>query len=295
MNPEFTAGQGEGVEGADEALSLFDPAAPTELPPEQLDVWLDRLVDGEVADPQRQALLSRLEQSPGGWRRCALAFLEAQAWREAMSPAAASAGDWGASLASPEAEGASDRGSPLAPALSPERRGRNAAASPPGASPGVVWHWRPLLGMVAAAASFALAFGLGLLVHKSWLGPNQASGDAAVTGHMGRLGGSLAPVAADNSSHSGQMKWGAVQFVVDGPEGSPRQVRLPAVDGPDPERWLSEQPPAIPDEIVQELRRRGHHVETQRQYLPVPLDDGRSAVFPVDQVDVRFRGGKGYQ
>ena len=53
------------------------------------------------------------------------------------------------------------------------------------------------------------------------------------------------------------MKWGAVQFVVDGPEGSPEQVRLPAVDGPDPAQWLREQPPAIPDEIVQELRRHG--------------------------------------
>src|SRR5262245_61197611 len=42
---------------------------------------LDRLVDGELDDHERRELLLRLEQFPGGWRRCALAFLEAQVWR----------------------------------------------------------------------------------------------------------------------------------------------------------------------------------------------------------------------
>src|SRR5437773_2733963 len=82
MNPEFRPAEFEG-----EARALSDPASPGELPPEQFDLWLDRLTDGEVPEPQRRALLSRLEQSPGGWRRCALAFLEAQAWREALEPA----------------------------------------------------------------------------------------------------------------------------------------------------------------------------------------------------------------
>src|SRR5438477_7928584 len=86
MNPEFRPAEFEGVDRRDEALLLVDPAGPSELPPDDFDAWLDRLVDGEVAEPQRRALLSRLEQSPGGWRRCALAFLEAQAWREALSP-----------------------------------------------------------------------------------------------------------------------------------------------------------------------------------------------------------------
>jgi hypothetical protein len=41
---------------------------------------LDRLVDGEMShDEQRQLILS-LEAQPDGWRRCSMAFLEAQAW-----------------------------------------------------------------------------------------------------------------------------------------------------------------------------------------------------------------------
>jgi len=41
---------------------------------------LDRLVDGELSDLERQELLSALDDEPAGWRRCALAFLEAQTW-----------------------------------------------------------------------------------------------------------------------------------------------------------------------------------------------------------------------
>ena len=45
---------------------------------------LDRLVDGELPDTQRRELLTSLEQQPDGWRQCALAFLEAQSWGEAL-------------------------------------------------------------------------------------------------------------------------------------------------------------------------------------------------------------------
>ncbi len=54
--------------------------------PEDPDVGrlLDRLVDGDVHDGERRLLLHQLEHSPDGWRRCALAFLEAQTWRETL-------------------------------------------------------------------------------------------------------------------------------------------------------------------------------------------------------------------
>jgi hypothetical protein len=41
---------------------------------------LDRLVDGELTELERRELLSALDDEPAGWRRCALAFLEAQSW-----------------------------------------------------------------------------------------------------------------------------------------------------------------------------------------------------------------------
>lgn len=46
------------------------------------DARLDRLVDGEMPPAEYAAFVAELEQSPDGWRRCALAFLEAQAWSQ---------------------------------------------------------------------------------------------------------------------------------------------------------------------------------------------------------------------
>ena len=42
---------------------------------------LDRLADGELADDDRSLLLASLDDQPGAWRDCALAFLEAQQFR----------------------------------------------------------------------------------------------------------------------------------------------------------------------------------------------------------------------
>jgi hypothetical protein len=54
-----------------------------------LDRQIERLVDGELPELERGDLLRRLGTEPDGWRRCALAFLEAQCWREVFQPLAA--------------------------------------------------------------------------------------------------------------------------------------------------------------------------------------------------------------
>ena len=50
----------------------------------QDDILFDRLVDGELSDAERRTLLESLDAQPSGWQRCALAFLEAQSWREGL-------------------------------------------------------------------------------------------------------------------------------------------------------------------------------------------------------------------
>ena len=47
-------------------------------------VKIDLLLDGELPAEERRTLFLRLDTAPDGWKRCALAFLEAQAWREAF-------------------------------------------------------------------------------------------------------------------------------------------------------------------------------------------------------------------
>jgi anti-sigma factor RsiW len=56
---------------------MNNPHEPNQLVEASL---MDRLVDGELNDQQRNELLQRLEEQPAGWRQCALAFLEAQLW-----------------------------------------------------------------------------------------------------------------------------------------------------------------------------------------------------------------------
>lgn len=41
--------------------------------------WLDQLVDGELSDQDYGKMLLQLEETPDGWRHCALSFLEQQA------------------------------------------------------------------------------------------------------------------------------------------------------------------------------------------------------------------------
>ena len=51
---------------------------------------LDRLVDGELSPEETRDLLEVIEETPGGWKKCALAFLEAQAWQQTLRTLAAS-------------------------------------------------------------------------------------------------------------------------------------------------------------------------------------------------------------
>jgi hypothetical protein len=59
------------------------------------DSAIDRLVAGELADADRRELLIQLDNDPDGWRRCALAFLEDQAWRSAITCAGVPASETG--------------------------------------------------------------------------------------------------------------------------------------------------------------------------------------------------------
>lgn len=53
------------------------------LSPED-ELLIERLVDGELSDEEREDLLYRLDEKIDGWRFCALSFLEAQSFRSAL-------------------------------------------------------------------------------------------------------------------------------------------------------------------------------------------------------------------
>jgi hypothetical protein len=223
----------------------------------------DRLADGELDNAGRHALLSRLDEVPGGWRRCALSLLEAQAWRSELRLTA----------------GRSDVGA-LQPANSRGEQSRSARAR------------RTALLALALVATFSigrLSHPLGDSIH------DEPSAGALRTVVRHEADDVKAPdlAAPDSSTPTTELPPGVrlagiLSFQID-ESGQSREVQVPVLEGPGIDsRWLLEQTPIVRASIVKELERRGHKVEAHRQLLTVGLKDGRKVILPVDQVDVRF-------
>jgi hypothetical protein len=177
---------------------------------------IDRLVDGELADGERRALLVRLEAEPDGWRRCALAFLEAQEWRATFGPLAAVARLPGA----------------------PAARGRKP------------WPWRPVAKLTAVAAGLAAAFALGWGLHGR---------PAAMPVHT--------PITIAETAG-------------------------PAVEEPQPPEPEGAAP--LPALAAKPWERRGFRADTQKRRVSMELKDGRRLEVPVEEVQLRYVGGRTY-
>jgi hypothetical protein len=233
---------------------------------------IDRLVDDELSAGEERSFLAALEFQPDGWRRCALAFLEARAWKAEL--AAATHGD-----------SEQLNGKPVRLLLPAD----NNANAPP-AAPVARRSWSAAL---AIATSIGLAFFLGIVARGHWNGTSHnqlsvvtdehgaASNQASRGSDAKAVGGS--ELAADQST--------ITMTLVDSRGDIERQLEIPVVetDSFDP-RWLQRPPSAIPQKLADALRRNGHIVEEQRLFVPVRLEDGRQAIFPLDQAEVRFAG-----
>jgi hypothetical protein len=212
---------------------------------------LDLLVDGELDDARRRDLLTRLDQTPGGWRSCALAFLEAQSWRDELGAVARER-----------------------PASTPIKQPARAAGA---------WGSIPV-NALAIAASFVIAFGLG-----AWY--RSAEDDVNPTRVLSSVErGDEQPVSdvAPGDAALRQLldEDGYMTLALGGvAEGESQQVRVPVRQGEfNPE--MLEEPASLPRDLLAELERNGQTVRQQRSYLPVQLQDGRSIIVPMDEVEI---------
>ncbi|MGI9430546.1 MAG: hypothetical protein ACR2NM_17935 [Bythopirellula sp.] len=135
------------------------------------DTVFDRLVDGELTAAERQQLLASLDDravwgNDSGWRRCALAFLEAQAWGHQLKQM----------IAHPSSGAA---------AVAPRR-----ATSPAGVRPG---RW------FAIAASLLLAFSLGWFTKTPSTSSQQAPSLADVEQEILPLREALPPAISEDA------------------------------------------------------------------------------------------------
>jgi len=281
---------------------------------------LDLLVDGELSELQRRELLEALDQEPGGWRRCALAFLEAQCWkqelpadllgadRSAAATAAAGGQDAGGQDAGGQDAGGQDAGGQDAGGQ--DAGGQDARAPEPAASPGAgrqarrVRQLRHLGTLAAMAASFLVALYLGTLWQQMWH-DRGAAGTSGTTMADNRQSGSPAQRPSDSQPLVAQSKqptgpssgtWRTVILPLPaGPEGQVRSIELPAVERQNiDDAWLQSLPPAVPPDVIQALERTGYRLRQHRALVPLEMKDGRQLVVPIDQVEVHYVGNQAY-
>jgi hypothetical protein len=220
----------------------------------------DRLVDGELSEEERRQLLAGLDNEPGGWRRCALAFLEAQCWKESFA-------GW---AGKPE-----QKQTPAA---------RQAVQHKKRPSP-----WAGRVGMFAAvAATFFAAMWIGS-AFRDWRGRPGGNAVQNVSGEAVATNTGLPQTSPTPRPEPVVNPWQVVTVSSpNGPNG--RAINLPAQERERVDEQWQKTPAAIPSDVMQALARTGHQVKQQRELVPVSLQDGRQMVMPVDQVDVHYVG-----
>jgi hypothetical protein len=221
------------------------------------DATFDRLVDGELGPADYKQLLAALDDDPALWRHCALAFLEAQAWRGEMSAI---------------------------------RRGQEMATASAPAAAAVVPNWRRWLPLLAVAASVLAAFLGGLAAQRQFDNHQRDAGNVARSHPPGKSPSRETPGADDRLLAGGQepRSLGNIRLVVGGEQGTqPQQIDLPVYELDQlGAQWLAEDRPALPAEVIESLARRGRKVERQIEFLPLPLDDEHQVVVPVEQIQI---------
>jgi hypothetical protein len=134
------------------------------------------------------------------------------------------------------------------------------------------------LSLLAIAASFLVAFALGLLAPQFFSGPEK---DAILAGNFnGQTTDNGIVPANDNAATPRDI--GNLRLVVDNGSGSEtRQVPVYEVER-DANDFLTSTSPPIGPEMIDLLRRHGYEVQHQQEYFPTDLEDGRQMIVPLD-------------
>jgi hypothetical protein len=244
--------------------------------PDQIndDARVDRLVDGELTPEEYRAFVASLDDESGGWRRCALAFLEEQALAGELGGIRQSLNldDPGTGGSTTKPDGCGD--------LTPPRR-----ATP-----------RDLGTMLAVAASFLLAFALGVAAPRLFYGEPQEPNVAGNLKSQPQLAANVGTQPSGGIRHQALRPIGNLRLVMDGAGDETQQAgRVPVYEVDQGiEQYLQDDNPALAPELVKLLEQRGHDVQRQQQFIPVQLDDGRQIIVPVEGYQITPVGRRVY-
>jgi hypothetical protein len=260
------------------------------------------LVDDELNDDARRAVIAELERLGDGWRRCAMGFLSAQTVGRVMREFADELGS-GSDGSAPRViavavGGCATNGHAID---TPGNLARLASTvvlqstePHPVAGPAVALPDRPSrspwFAPVVLAASVLVAFGLGALT--PWLG----DGDPARGPAAGALAGGPSASAYDAGE---SLVWdpppGEMVGLLPVSVSNDEAIDVPLYAAHSLDELSQYAPPAVSDEVIRALRARGHDVAIEREYVPLELSNGASAVVPVDNVRIIPVSARPYQ
>jgi hypothetical protein len=226
-----------------------------------LDRIIDRIVDGGLSPAQLRDALPRLDAVPDGWKRCALAFLEAQAWSDVLRE-------------------------PSRPQTS-----LKTVPAPTARSNRV----RPTLAAAAALVAFAMGWMIGGRPDRRDERPAPAPVVQSEThDEPAEAVAKVDEPEATRPNPPPVIREVARLRLTTGPDGeSTADVPILAGPGLDSE-WLMRQPMPVSDRERADLERQGYALDQERKLVAMPLADGRQVVVPVDQVRLRYVGAESF-
>jgi hypothetical protein len=214
----------------------------------------DRLVDGELSADERRRLLSSLDDRPGGWRQCALAFLEAQSWREDLRQVVR------------EGEVAAS-GAPVRTKPSDSSRSGSRITA------------------LAIAAGVLVACTIGFVFRDGKVAFRSAATGASeqiAERNEPSSAATLSGVTPDATSVDD-----ALTLWVRDETGERRSLRVPLVDAGALDSKLGlEFQTGLPANVRHQLEQRGYEVQSKRRYAPLSLENGRQMIVPVEDTRI---------
>lgn len=229
-----------------------------------MELLLDRLVDGELDDNERRELLLWMDEHPEWWRRCALTFLESRAWHESIGDMVE---EW--------------RRNPRpdhVPASSEENKSS----------------WIAVAALFGVAASVLLAFGLGWSASRylgespvaqnvpryETSGPSPSALTSAEGQENGGGPGRVATEEANAFQPVGTLVWSSTDGERPGEDG------VPILPSHQLSRWVVDASNPVPNDIRAALRRLGFQVRQQRRWATIDVSGDQRVMLPVEQVEI---------
>lgn len=232
---------------------------------------LDRMVDGELTDSEQRSLLRSLDETDDGWRQLALSYVEARTWGTELRSLTAPSDDATSGIARGEVK--------VASRTSGDTR-----------APGWLTVVLTASVMLVAGLLAGMEFGSGSSVDSVAGGP---TGETVAEESPSRAKNELEPATGRHANgfpiapEDLNPETEFLEFVLNDAPGRAQSVSVPIHADGNPESLLETSEPALSRGLQDFLLEHGHEFVEHRDLISVQLPDGREAVIPVRQVQLR--------